>query len=244
MEFENITYAINDIRAGQQIFAYLIEHGKVTHEDDPFLYDAYAEKFTVQQIVQSEGAANRCTIERLNSVIYLIPDEDNTFLGFSKADLKRELCKSAGTDKDYYLSQFVIITILLAFYDGEGASAKSRTTLRFGDFQNLISDGLSEGVARFDEEEQSRNGVAFTNMKETFEALKSEEGSRSKTTKEGFLKGILKFLEAQGLINYVEADEMITPTDKLDDLMNYDMLNNNNIKRVYRVFGELNNEQN
>ena len=46
---------------------------------------------------------------RYGDVVYLIPREDNTFLGFSKAQLKQLLCKSGGTDKDYYLSQFVIL---------------------------------------------------------------------------------------------------------------------------------------
>ena len=56
-----------------------------------------------------------------------------------------------------------------------------------------------------DREEQA--GIAFSNMLEAYEALKSDEkGSRARTTKEGFLHHILTFLQKQGLIEYVEQD--------------------------------------
>ena len=67
------------------------------------------------------------------------------------------------------------------------------------------------------EEEEEKQGIAFSNMLEAYEALRSEEkGSRAKTTKEGFLYHLLTFLQKQGLIDYVEEDEMIKTTKKLD----------------------------
>ena len=75
-------------------------------------------------------------------------------------------------------------------------------------------------------------------MLRAYEALKSEErGSRSKTTKEGFLHKILIFLEKQGLLEYVEQDEMIKTTKKLDNFMDWNLLNQNNYKRVMRILG-------
>ncbi len=87
-----------------------------------------------------------------------------------------------------------------------------------------------------DEEEEERAGIAFSNMSEAYEALKSDEkGSRAKTTKEGFLYHILNFLQKQGLIEYVEEDEMIKTTKKLDNFMDWNLLNQNNFQRVRRV---------
>ena len=169
-------------------------------------------------------------------MIYLIPKEDNTFLGFSKAQLKQQLCKSTGTDKDYYLSQFVILTLLVEFYDGQGATSKTRDYMRVGELQNCISERLKEGLERVGEKEQERVGIAFSNMAEAYEALKSDErGTRMKTTKEGFLYHILNFLQKQGLVEYVEADEMIKTTKKLDNFMDWNLLNQNHFKRIKRV---------
>ncbi len=231
-----MAYEIEDIRMGQEIFYHLLEHHELSEEAQEQLFRAYAENERVQNLVKSQGDAAECDIERYGDVIYLIPREDNTFLGFSKAQLKQVLCKSNGTDKDYYLSQFVILTLLVEFYDGQGATSKTRDYMRVGELQNCISTRLKEGAQRFSEEEEDREGIAFSNMSEAYEALRSDEkGSRAKTTKEGFLYHILNFLQKQGLIEYVEEDEMIKTTKKLDQFMDWNLLNQNHFQRVKRV---------
>jgi hypothetical protein len=171
-------------------------------------------------------------------VIYLIPHEDNNILGFSKAQLKAVLCKSNATDKDYYLSQFVILTLLVEFFDGQGSSSKTREYIRVGELQNCISTRLKEGTENLGEEGEERENIAFSDMLEAYEALRSDErGSRARTTKEGFLHYILIFLQKQGLIEYVEQDEMIKTTKKLDNFMDWNLLNQNNYQRVMQVLG-------
>ena len=232
-----MAYEFEAIRSSQEIFYYLLEHHELCEEEDPLLYKAYAEQEEVQNLVKSQGEIAESNVERYGNVIYLIPKEENNFLGFSKAQLKSVLCKSNATDKDYYLSQFVILTLLVEFYDGQGSSSKSREYIRVGELQNSISERLKEGAGNSLEEEE-KAGIAFSNMLEAYEALKSDEkGSRAKTTKEGFLYYILTFLQKQGLVEYVEQDEMIKTTKKLDSFMDWNLLNQNNYKRVLRVLG-------
>jgi hypothetical protein len=108
--------------------------------------------------------------------------------------------------------------------------------MRFGELQNCVSARLKEGVEHVSEAEEELIGIAFSNMSEAYEALRSDEkGSRAKTTKEGFLYNILNFLQKQGLIEYVEEDEMIKTTKKLDNFMDWNLLNQNNFDRVRRV---------
>lgn len=231
-----MAYEIEDIKSSQEIFCYLLEHRQLREEDEKQRYRAYTEKEEVQNLVKSQGEAAGCNIERYDNVIYLIPKEDNRFLGFSKADLKQALCKSNATDKDYYLSQFVILTLLVEFFDGQGSSSKTREYMRVGELQNCISGRLKEGAGSGDAEEEERKGIAFSDMLEAYEALKSDEkGSRARTTKEGFLYNILNFLQKQGLIEYVEEDEMIKTTKKLDNFMDWNLLNQNNFMRVKRI---------
>ena len=202
------------------------------------LYRAYTEQEEIQNLVKSQGEIAESRIERYGNVIYLIPKEENHFLGFSKAQLKAALCKSSGTDKDYYLSQFVVLTLLVEFFDGQGSSSKAREYMRVGELQNCISNRLKEGAEGMDEEQEEQSGIAFSNMLEAYEALRSDDkGSRAKTTKEGFLHSILVFLQKQGLIEYVEADEMIKTTKKLDNFMDWNLLNQNHYQRVLRVLG-------
>lgn len=231
-------YEIDTIKTSQEIFYYLLEHRELREDDESLLYKAYTEEEEVQNIVKSQGTIADSHIERYGNVIYLIPKEDNSVLGFSKAELKSTLCKSTGTDRDYYLSQFAILTLLVEFFDGQGSSSKTREYIRVGELQNSISTRLKEGATRLDEDEQEEAGIAFSDMLEAYEALKSDErGTRAKTTKEGFLHGILSFLQKQGLIEYVERDEMIKTKKKLDNFMDWNLLNQNNVHRVLRVLG-------
>ena len=88
-----------------------------------------------------------------------------------------------------------------------------------------------------DEESQDLAGIAFSDMLQAYEALRSVEGSRQKTTKEGFLNGILHFLDDQGLIEYVQEDEIIRTTRKLDSFMDWNLLNQNHYSRLKRIIG-------
>ena len=234
-----MAYEMGEIRTSQQIFYYLLKNHELREQDERQLYRAYTEEEQVQNLVKSQAEEADSTVERYGDVIYLIPKEENVFLGFSKAELKKRLCKSTGTDKDYYLSQFVILTLLVEFYDGQGSSSKSREYIRVGELQNCVSNRLKEGVENTSEEEEEQNGIAFRNMLEAYEALRSDDkGTRQKTTKEGFLHAIFTFLEEQGLIDYVEEDEMIKTTKKLDNLMDWNLLNKNHYQRVRKVLGE------
>lgn len=234
-----MAYEIGEIHFSQQIFYYLLKNHELSEQDELRLYRAYTEEEQVQNLVKSQAEEAECTVERYGDTIYLIPKEENVFLGYSKAELKKRLCKSTGTDKDFYLSQFVVLTLLVEFYDGQGSSSKSREYIRVGELQNCISDRLKEGVENTTEDEEEQKGIAFRNMLEAYEALRSDDkGTRQRTTKEGFLHTIFVFLEEQGLIDYVVGDEMIKTTKKLDNLMDWNLLNQNNFQRVRKVLGE------
>lgn len=233
-----MAYEWEAVKSSQEIFYYLLEHHELKEEEETLLYRAYTEAEEVQNLVKSQGEIAGSNIERYGNVIYLIPKEENDFLGYSKGQLKSVLCKSGATDRDYYLSQFVILTLLVEFYDGQGSSSKAREYIRVGELQNCISRRLKEGAGHADEEEEERQGIVFSDMLQAYEALKSDErGSRARTTKEGFLHYILLFLEKQGLLEYVEQDEMIKTTKKLDNFMDWNLLNQNNYGRVLRILG-------
>ena len=232
-----MAYEAEEIRCSQEIFYYLLEHHELREEDEALLYKAYTEEEGIRNLVKSQGEVAAANIERYGNVIYLIPKEENNFLGFSKQQLKSTLCKSSATDKDYYLSQFVILTLLVEFFDGQGSSSKAREYMRVGELMNCISTRLKEGAAE-EEEMEDTAGISFQILYETYEALKSDDrGSRMKTTKEGFIYNILMFLQKQGLVEYVEQDEMIKTTRKLDNFMDWNLLNQNNYQRVSECWG-------
>jgi len=237
-------YQLEDIQFSQQIFYRLIEKHQIQETTDYDLYQAYIGNECVRLLVKEQAETAMCQIECYGDTLYLIPKEGNEVLGFSKRELKQKLCSSKGTDKDYYLSQFVILMILVNFYEGQGASSHSREFMQVGELQNLILEQLKVGVNHFSNQEQKTSGIAFTNMLEAYESLRSDENSRAKSTKEGFISGILRFLQDQGLIEYLEADDLIKTTDKLNRLMDFNLLNQNHYDRVVKVLGGTLDESN
>lgn len=250
-----MSYENDEIEKSQRIFYHLMCHGALNDSDNGMeeCYKAYIENDKVMSLVKRQAEISDARIERYGNTIYFMPNIGNKYLGFTKQQLKKRICKSNATDKDYYLAQFVIITLLVEFYDGQGSRCKSRTFIKVGELQNIISDRLKEGFKLESEREENdpqlwnemyQNVLDYRSMSDAFEALKSaEEGSRSKTTKEGFVGTICEFLDEQELISYVPVDDMITTTPKLDNIMEYNMLNKENYQRIMEVLGEI-NEQN
>ena len=234
-----MAYEMEEIKDSQEIFYILLKEHALREENYRELFRSYTQNRHVMNLVKNQGEIADSDVERYGDVIYLIPREDNDYLGFSKAELKAQLCKSNGTDKDYYLSQFVILTLLVEFYDGQGASSKSREYMRVGELMNLVADRLLEAADHMTPEEEEQTGLAFFNMLEAYTALRSDDrGSRARTTKEGFMHHILLFLQKQGLIEYVERDDMIQTTKKLDSFMDWNLLNLNHFERVARILGK------
>ncbi|MEQ8156470.1 MAG: DUF6063 family protein, partial [Clostridiaceae bacterium] len=103
-----MSYEMEDIKYSHKIFYYLLKNGELSEEKEKELFRAYSENERVMNLVKEQGKAGECIVEKYGGTIYMIPNEDNDFLGYSKGDLKSELCRSGANDKDYYLSQFVI----------------------------------------------------------------------------------------------------------------------------------------
>ncbi|AJA49122.1 hypothetical protein CPAST_c30560 [Clostridium pasteurianum DSM 525 = ATCC 6013] len=235
-----MAYTTEEIKISNKIFYHLLKHGELK-EGAEELYKIYSENENVTELVKELGEASECYVKKYGGVVYLIPKEDNDFIGYSKGELKKILCKSGANDKDYYLSQFVILTLLVEFYNSQSVTSKSREYIKVGEFLNIITDRLKDGIERSHNNEES--GIAYENILERFEALKSsEKKSMSKTTKEGFINAILDFLDSQGLIYYIKGDDMIKTTKKLDSFMDWNLLNKNNYNRVLKALGEEINE--
>lgn len=235
-----MAYTTEEIKISNKIFYYLLKNGELK-EDIEELYKNYSENENVTELVKELGEASECYVKKYGGIVYLIPKEDNDFVGYSKGELKKILCKSGANDKDYYLSQFVILTLLVEFYSSQSITSKSREYIKVGEFLNIITERLKDGIDRAADNTES--GIAFENILERFEALKSSDNkSASKTTKEGFINTILDFLDSQGLIYYIRGDDMIKTTKKLDSFMDWNLLNKNNYNRVLKALGEEINE--
>ena len=108
-----MNYELDTIKKSQEIFYYLLRKHEISEIRERELFRTFAENEEIQILVKSQAEIAGSSVERYGDTIYLIPDEENVYLGYSKAKLKSMLCRSGATDKDYYLSQFIILVLLV-----------------------------------------------------------------------------------------------------------------------------------
>ena len=98
-----MAYEAETIAYSQKIFYYLLCHGALSDLDAGAneLYRAYVEHEEVMNLVKNQAEIADCRIERYGTCIYLMPDIDNKYLGFTKADLKG--ISETGRIAEYYI---------------------------------------------------------------------------------------------------------------------------------------------
>lgn len=172
-------------------------------------------------------------------MILLVPEDDNTFLGFSKADLKERLLKSQQTDVHYYLMMFMLLVLLDAFYSTEYGDGQLREFLLLGDWMNRTDKALNAGLNL----EDNPGNIPYEEMQDTYNNLLSEMDSGRKGTKLQLYQTLLRFLQQQDLVVYFEGGGQIYVTGRLNALID-SVLRNEEILACFEALPELEGDEN
>lgn len=220
-----------------KIVYYLLDKGELSIDDHKEFYLAYSDKL-IQEAVDEIAESFKVLIRRYNHVIYLMPNEDNDVIGMKMQDL-RSIAGSATTNITAYLSMYIMTLFLQLFYNGVGESLKTRDYVSVREVVDLISDRLEKASAKeriLDEEEDT--GYNVIAIKEHWTALQEDdEFHRSRNSKFGYVRSVVKFLENQKLFIQYSHDN-IRPTAKLTALMGHQFLDQNRKEKIERLFSE------
>ena len=215
------------VRSSQEIVAHLLRRRSLDRESDARLYEAFFAK-GVEDLVRMQGEALGAQIAQLEGVVYLLPNDGNTFLGFSRSELKNRLTRGgrrdrAERDAEYSLALFAILVLLSQFYGGQDATGRKRDYLPFGEYQNAVADGLAAGASASGG--AASGWLSYPELLGAWNALiSSGEISGKRNTKEGMLRVVLAFLKQQGLA-LLAGDENVYVQPKLDHVMKWTFLN-------------------
>lgn len=83
-----MAYEMEEIQQSQEIFYLLLKEHEIKEENEKELFRVYTQNNHVMNLVKSQATAAESQVERYGDVIYLIPKEDNEYLGFTKQELK------------------------------------------------------------------------------------------------------------------------------------------------------------
>lgn len=234
------TLNLTEVSTAMEIFMYVLENKSLTQDNNRELFDEYS-KEKIQLMVKMIAEKADAEIKLINNTIYLIPNEENRFLGFSKTELKSAMLGSNATEQEYYLANFIILVLLTSFYNSTSGLKKSRNYIKYSDFENLITSKLSQADDYIDKDEiESDSGLAFNSIIDKWSSLKgSESKAQGKSSKTGFVLTVLRFLSNQGLVSYLSKEEIIITSTKLDDLMNSMLLSKSNFKKIEETLNKL-----
>lgn len=235
---------VTEASIAMEIFMYLLENGSLSSDKNRELYDEFV-KEKIMTLVKMYTEKANCEVRLINNTVYLIPNEDNKFIGYSKSELKNDMLKSNATEQDYYLANFIILTLITSFYNASAGIMKSRFQIKYNEFENLIGSRLTQADDYRDIETlEDESQIAYNSIIDKWNSLKATETKgQSKTTKTGFVLSVIKFLANQGLVSYYEKDEIIKTTTKMDDLVNEIVLNKSNFKKIEETFNNLEKQQ-
>jgi hypothetical protein len=229
---------LDKVTTALKIFRILVEQGELGREDYGDLFVEYLDS-EVQSILNNFEEEMDCTIKKIGNTLYLLPNYDNSILGFRNKEW-REWLGSTATNVDVYLAYYITMFILFKFYSGKNKNPKKLEFLRL---VNLIDDldkrfdailQKEEAEVQKTEEEQGLNLLKIARYWR--EKVADEENK--KKTKYAVVRRICKLLENEKLIYLIDDDNEIRTTRKLDDIMTYYYLNDSRIEEINTIFSE------
>lgn len=229
----------NELTTAIDIHAYLMEHRSLTRDKQSTLFDSYTDE-EVQKLVKLIAERYKTKVELINSTIYIIPERDNKVLSYTKAELKEAIFKSTKyNDSDFNLANFIILELLTTFYNST-SDELAMFQVSYNEFENRVTTSIKKASEYNLEELENEYNIAFINIINKWNSLKgSDNQSKIKDTRYGFMSKVLTFLDKEKLIVWYESDGIIKPTTRLTDLVTGVILYKPEFKKNEELFKKL-----
>ncbi len=229
---------MSSVKTAFRLIRILLENGQLDREGHSDLFIEYLNS-EVQEVLSEFEEEMECKIIKINNTIYLLPDYDNSLLGFMNKDVKEWIGSNARLS-DVYLSYYITMFILFKFYGGKNKNPKQREFMRITAlieeldqrFATILNKNPDDVIK--EEEEHSVNLIGIAQIWD--QKITLEDNKRS--TKQGTILRICSLLEQENLIRLMDEKKEIRTTKKLDDLMTYYFLNDNRIVEINSIFNE------
>lgn len=212
-----------EIKKAANIFSWLLNNGELTTKNNKELYDEYLDENT-QKILDILANAHNATIAKLESYIYLIPNTDNTDMGYTRLELKKAIIgRSEVKNEEFYLATYMIFVLFNEFYNGQGAYLKTRMSIDISEFESVITARLNKYENKIYEQIEEETKIPISVIANYWKGLLLEDNNKSTRTKYWYINRIVEFLQKEKLINLLNKTE-IYPTNKMDMIVTYKLL--------------------
>ncbi|WP_207708826.1 DUF6063 family protein [Heliobacterium mobile] len=197
-----------------RLYAQLLQKGQLSQDQPGFR--EYIAQSEVRSLVDTFATEMDSVVVKTSDHLYLVPKSGQSPFGMKNAYIKREYLGYQATNIDLYMMYFAIIVLFGEFYDSYETPEATRDFLPIGEWMSKIRERLDtikeqgeEQLAQ-NEGETEWNWVGVIHFWDSLDDLK-ETAKRQDTKQQsrlGFLKRVIRFLDAQDLVQDQGNDEL------------------------------------
>lgn len=188
-------YILEDIRKSMRLYNYLLEHGELTAKEDKELFQYFSD-IKVREIIEAFEEESRVSIKKYDDVIYFIPDMDNEFLGYKRAELKKEIFpRGEMKNIDLFLAMYIMILLTSEFYSGSGTNVKIRDLIQLGELDEKITERLELFSQSEDRTVDEESGLVITEIAKYWFTLTNEDDAADFRTRRWYISQVMNFLK-------------------------------------------------
>jgi hypothetical protein len=227
-------YSMDDIKLAIRVYNFLQQHGELTIDGDKELYNSFNEN-NVRDILIEIGEEVQVHIKKYDDTIYLIPYVDNEFLGYKRAELKREIFGRTDIKNiEYFLSMYIIIVLISKFYNGGSSNIRTRDLIDIGEIDETITDKLEFLKGNDNNKLEEETNLAISDIAKYWFTLINEDDSAKIRTRRWYIYQICRFLKNENLVN-IQDETVIIPTNKMNRLVSNYFLDYERLSEINRI---------
>jgi len=230
-------YILDDIRKAMRLYNYLLENGELTISGDVELFQCFGDT-SVREIIEAFQEECNVSIKKYDDTIYFIPGVDNEFLGYKRAELKKEIfTRTDMKNIDLFLAMYIMLQFTSEFYSGKGSNVKIRDLIQLGELDEKITERLELFLDSDDKVIDEQSGLVITDIAKYWFTLINEDDAAALRTRRWYISQVMNFLKKENLIN-LQDETVIIPTVKFNRLAANYFLNYERLEDINRILNE------
>jgi hypothetical protein len=227
-------YSMDDIKMALRLYNFLQQHGELTIDQDKELYNSFNEN-NIRDILIEIGEEVEVHIKKYDDTIYIIPYVDNEFLGYKRAELKREIFgRTDIRNIEYFLSMYIIIVLISEFYSGGSSNVPIRDLVDIGEIDERLTDKLEFLQEKDNKQLEDETSLAISDISKYWFTLINEDDSAKIRTRRWYIYQVCKFLKNEKLVN-IQDETVIIPTNKMKRLVSNYFLDYERLSEINRI---------
>jgi hypothetical protein len=227
-------YSMDDIKMALRLYNFLQQHGELTIDQDKELYNSFNEN-NIRDILIEIGEEVEVHIKKYDDTIYIIPYVDNEFLGYKRAELKREIFgRTDIRNIEYFLSMYIIIVLISEFYSGGSSNVPIRDLVDIGEIDERLTDKLEFLQKKDNKQLEDETSLAISDIAKYWFTLINEDDSAKIRTRRWYIYQVCKFLKNENLVN-IQDETVIIPTNKMKRLVSNYFLDYERLSEINRI---------